>query len=109
MAKETKKSDYFKHEITGCFDSKAATGLMETLGPKLKEDSVPGAVLNFSSATHITASGLVGLKWVVDQLQTNGKKVVISGMRSEMYKALKVAGISDSLAFSHRTAPPTPR
>ncbi|MBI4832961.1 MAG: sodium-independent anion transporter [Candidatus Lindowbacteria bacterium] len=109
MAKEAKKKECVTHAIAGRFDSKTATSLLEILGPKLSDDSVPGAVLDFSSASHITASGMMGLKWLVDQLQSNGKKVVLTGMRSEMYKALKVAGFSDALSFSHRTAPPTTR
>lgn len=103
MPKETKKSDYVRHSINGTFDSKTGISVLEKLRPKLEEASVPGTVLDFSEAAHITAGGMQALQWLTQQLGASGKRVVISGMRTEMYKALKVAGVSDALTFNHRT------
>ena len=109
MSRKKKKSDYAAQTVEGRFDSKTASGLMDKLETKLKKESVTGAVLDFSAATHITADGMSALKHMAEQVRSKGKELVIQGMRSEMYKALKVAGISEALAFSHRTtSPPSP-
>lgn len=110
MAKQTKKSDYVRHAISGTFDSKTGVGILEELRPKLGDASAPGTVLDFSEAAHITAGGMQALQWLTQQLGADGKQVIISGMRTEMYKALKVAGVSDALTFNHRSVtagPPT--
>ena len=109
MGKKAKKTDFLTHTIVGRFDSKDATSLMGELGPQLRSEKVQGAVLDFSEATHITAGGILGLRQLGEQMGSNGKKLVVCEMRSEMYKALKVAGISNGLVFSHRSiSPPSP-
>lgn len=109
MAKKAKKKEFLTHTVVGRFDSKEATGLMGELGPQLRGEKVKGAILDFSEATHITSGGILGLKQLGEQMGSDGKKLVVSEMRSEMYKALKVAGISNGLVFSHRSiSPPSP-
>lgn len=109
MGKKAKKTDFLTHTIVGRFDSKDATSLMGELGPQLRSEKVQGAVLDFSEATHITSGGILGLRQLGEQMGCNGKKLVVCEMRSEMYKALKVAGISNGLVFSHRSiSPPSP-
>ena len=109
MATKSRKTDYAVESIEGRFDSRTAAELTDKLKTKLKKEAVAGAVLDFSAVTHITADGMLGLKHMAEQVRSDGKELVIQGMRSEMYKALKVAGVSEALAFSHRTTtPPAP-
>ena len=106
MTAKSKNSDYVIHPIVGNFDSEKAIGLLGKLESQLHDSKVAGAVLDFSKATHITSGGILGLKQLGEQLGGNGKTLVVREMRSEMYKALKVAGISGALAFSHRSVSP---
>ena len=104
MAKKTGKRALASHAVAGRFDAKTAFGLLEKLEQEIKKKSVSELTLDFSSATHITAGGMAALKQLGEQMRTDGKNLVIGGMRSEMYKALKIAGISDELVFSHRSS-----
>jgi anti-anti-sigma regulatory factor len=106
MCAKTRKSDYISQSITGRFDAKTAVELMGRLEERFKENSISGARLDFSSATHITTDGIAALQRLGDQLQFAGKELVISEMPSELYKALKVAGISDAMMFAHRSVLP---
>lgn len=103
MAGNKKKSQFFEHAVSGEFDAKAASNLEDTLVAKLDGSSLKGAVINFSEATRITAAGIAGLNRISAQMQKDKKELIISEMKSEMYKALKVAGTSDGLAFTHRS------
>lgn len=101
--KKTAKEAHTSHTVEGRFDSKAAFSLLEKLQQESK--SVSDVSLDFSSATHITADGMAALRQLGEQMRADGQDLVIQGMRSEMYKALKIAGISDALIFSHRNLP----
>ncbi|RJP68753.1 MAG: STAS domain-containing protein [Candidatus Abyssobacteria bacterium SURF_17] len=108
MAKEGKKSsggkaEHIVYAVNGTFDSKTATEAQGKLGSQLGDASISSAILDFSAATHITAGGIAGFMQLVGQLQAEGKPIVVRGMRSELYKALKVAGLPDSITFSHQT------
>lgn len=103
MAGKGRKPRYFEHSISGQFDSKAADGLADKLASKLDGKAVEGAVLDFSEATHITAAGIAALRRISEQMREDGKELVIREMKSEMYKALKIAGTSEGLTFSHRS------
>ncbi len=103
MADKNKKNDRFEYSISGTFDSKAADKLEDELISKLDGDSLKGAVLDFSEATHITAAGIAALRRIGDQVRKDGKELIAREMKCEMYKALKVAGASDALSFAHRT------
>ena len=102
MVKKTAKEAHFSHTLEGRFDSKAAFSLLETLQQERK--SASDLTLDFSSATHITADGIAALRQLGEQMRADGQNMVIKGMPSEMYKALKIAGISDALVFSHRNS-----
>jgi len=103
MADKKKKSNYIEHSVSGEFDAKAASNLKDALVAKLDGSSMKGAVVDFSEATRITAAGIAGLYRIGSQMKKDSKELVISAMKSEMYKALKVAGTSDGLAFTHRS------
>ena len=89
--------------MSGEFNSKAASDLEDKLVAKLDDSSLKGAVIDFSEATIITAAGIAGLRRIGEQMHKDKKELIITEMKSEMYKALKVAGTSDGLAFSHRS------
>jgi anti-anti-sigma regulatory factor len=103
MAGKKRKSSYLEHSVSGEFDAKAASDLEDKLVAKLDGSSLKGAVINFAEATRITAAGIAGLRRIGEQMHKDKKELIISEMKSEMYKALKVAGTSDGLAFSHRS------
>jgi anti-anti-sigma factor len=98
-----KKSSYFEHSVSGEFDAKAASELEDVLIVKLDGSSLKGAIIDFSEATRITAAGIAGLRHISDQMKKDSKEFIVCEMKSEMYKALKIAGASDGLAFSHRS------
>ncbi len=102
MVKKTGKETHTSYAVEGRFDSKAAFSLLE----KLQQDgnSLSDLTLDFSSSTHITAGGIAALRQLGEQMRADGQNLAIKGMRSEMYKALKIAGISDALVFSHRSS-----
>ena len=99
-----KKPRYYEHSIAGEFDTKAAADLSDALASKLDGKSIKGVTLDFAEATHITAGGISALRRIGEQLSRDGKELIVREMKSEMYKALKIAGASDGLKFSHRTA-----
>jgi anti-anti-sigma regulatory factor len=103
MAGKKKKTNYFEHSVSGEFDAKAASNLEDALVAKLDGSPLKGAVIDFSEATIITAAGIAGLRRIGAQMHKDKKELIISAMKSEMYKALKVAGTPDGLAFSHRS------
>jgi anti-anti-sigma regulatory factor len=103
MARKAKKPEYVPCAIAGRFDDKTASDLADKLAPKVKGKSVLGAILDFSDATHITAGGIVGLNRLGEQMRSDGKELIVRAMRSEMYKALKVGGVSDAVGFTHRS------
>ena len=103
MADKKKSARHFEYSISGVFDSKAADNLEDELVSKLDGGPLKGAVLDFSEATHITAGGIAALSRIGDRMSKDGKELIARGMKSEMYKALKVAGVSDALSFTHRT------
>ena len=41
-------------------------------------------------------------------MSKDGKELIVREMKSEMYKALKVAGTSDAVSFAHRSVSPPP-
>ncbi len=99
-----KKPRYLEHPIIGRFDEEAAAELTALLEEKLDGKSLKSALLDFSEATYITAGGIAALQSIAEQLRLDKKELVIREISTEMYKALKVAGISDALGFTHRTA-----
>jgi anti-anti-sigma regulatory factor len=103
MAGKKKKSQYLEHSVSGEFNAKAASSLEDALVAKLDGSSLKGAVIDFSEATRITAAGIAGLHRIGNQMNNDNKEIIVSGMKSEMYKALKVAATSDGLAFTHRS------
>ena len=98
-----KKSNSFEYSISGVFNSKAAEKLEDELISKFDGDSLKGAVLDFSAATHITTGGIAALRRIGDTVRKDGKELTAPGMKSEMYKALKVAGASDAISLAHRS------
>ncbi len=102
--KGQKKSRYLNHSVEGRFDTKAATDMADRLEQELDGKSLKGAVLDFSDATIITAGGIAGLEALGEQLRSDGKELIVREMRSEMYKALKVAGVGNAVSFEHRRA-----
>jgi anti-anti-sigma regulatory factor len=100
-----KKNDAIQHAVTGRFDSKAAWPILERL-ETAPSDAATELVLDFSGVNRVTADGITSFRTLVDQAQARGKKLVITGMRSEAYKALKIAGVTDSLVFTHRSISP---
>lgn len=105
MAKKSGRKIQSSHTVEGRFDSKAALALLEQLKQSGKGKSASNLTLDFSAATHITAGGMAALKQLSEQMSVDGQNLVIGGMPSEMYKALKIAGISDALSFNHRNLP----
>lgn len=103
MSGKSKKSPYLNQSVSGRFDSKAAAAVADKLAQKLSGKSVKGAVLDFSEATRITAGGIAALKALGEQMRSDGKELIVTSMRTELYKALKVAGISDAVSFAHRS------
>ena len=97
-----KKPRYLEHSITGRLDVEMAAELSKMLEEKLDGNSMKGALLDFSEATYITAGGIAALQRIAEQLNSEKKELIIREINSEMYKALKVAGISDALGFTHR-------
>ncbi len=108
MADKDKKARHFEYSIAGVFDEKAADKLEEELVSKLDGGPLKGAILDFSEATHITAGGIATLRRIGDRMSKDGKALIAREMKSEMYKALKVAGASDALSFAHRSVSPPP-
>ncbi len=106
MADKKMKSRFFEYSISGEFDLKAADGFEEELASKLDGKSVKGAILDFSEATFISAAGISALRRIGEQMSKDGKELIVREMKSEMYKALKVAGTSDAVTFSHRSVSP---
>jgi len=104
MTDKGKKPRYYEHSIAGEFDVKAAAELTDALASQLDGKGVKGVTLDFAEATHITAGGISALRRIGEQMTRDGKELVVREMKSEMYKALKIAGTSDALKFSHRTA-----
>ncbi|GAB4342517.1 MAG: hypothetical protein Kow0099_20160 [Candidatus Abyssubacteria bacterium] len=100
-----KKPDIIQHAVTGTFDSKAAWPILEKL-EAAPSDAATELILDFSGVNRVTADGIASFRTLVDQAQARGKKLVITGMPSEAYKALKIAGVTDSLAFAHRSITP---
>ncbi len=104
MAEKKQKRSNASYAVEGHFDMKAASGLSEKLEQEFSKKSISELTLDFSSATHITADGIAALKQLGEHMRADGKELIIGGMRSEMYKTLKIAGISDALMFSHRNS-----
>ena len=105
---DKKKSRFFEYSISGEFNLKAANSFEEKLASKLDGKSVKGAILDFSQATHITAAGISALRRIGEQMSKDGKELIVREMKSELYKALKVAGAFDAVTFSHRSVSPPP-
>ena len=104
MVDEGTKQDNISYAIAGRFDAKAALGLSEKLRQAITKKSASGLMLDFSSATHITADGMAALKQLSERIEADGKTIIVGGMSSELYKALKIAGISEAMQFTHRSS-----
>ena len=104
MAKKTEKETQVTRIITGQFDTNTAFSLLDELKKEIKKESVSEVMLDFSTATRITAGGITMLEQLNEQMKAGGKELIIGEMPTEMYKALKIAGISDALQFSHRSS-----
>lgn len=100
-----KKSGYSHIVVTERFGSEEASAILEELDAK-PDDAAAGVALDFSGVTRLTADAIAALKSLGDQMQSRGRKLIVTGMHSEAYKALKIAGVSDSLGFTHRSAAP---
>jgi anti-anti-sigma regulatory factor len=102
--KKTGKETQVTRTISGQFDTNTGFSLLGALEKEAKKGSVSEVLLDFSAATRITAGGITMLEQLNEQMRASGKELIIDGMPTEMYKALKIAGISDALRFSHRNS-----